>query len=64
MINALKRDGFEVLSQKGSHVKLQKMGPAGPQIVIVPMHSELKPGTLASILRQAGLSRDALKELL
>jgi predicted RNA binding protein YcfA (HicA-like mRNA interferase family) len=32
--------------------------------VIVPMHRELAPGTLRSILKQAGLSLDQLRDLL
>jgi predicted RNA binding protein YcfA (HicA-like mRNA interferase family) len=32
--------------------------------VIVPLHRELARGTLASILRQAGLSVDEFRELL
>jgi predicted RNA binding protein YcfA (HicA-like mRNA interferase family) len=32
--------------------------------VIVPLHEEVRPGTLASILRQAGMSADELKALL
>jgi predicted RNA binding protein YcfA (HicA-like mRNA interferase family) len=31
---------------------------------IVPLHRELAPGTLTSILRQAGLTPDQLRRLL
>jgi predicted RNA binding protein YcfA (HicA-like mRNA interferase family) len=33
-------------------------------MAIVPLHRELAPGTLRSILRQAGLSTDQVRELL
>jgi predicted RNA binding protein YcfA (HicA-like mRNA interferase family) len=33
-------------------------------VVIVPLHRELKRGTLASILRQAGLSAEEFLALL
>jgi predicted RNA binding protein YcfA (HicA-like mRNA interferase family) len=33
-------------------------------VVIVPLHKELAAGTLASILRQAGISADTLKTVL
>jgi predicted RNA binding protein YcfA (HicA-like mRNA interferase family) len=32
--------------------------------VIVPLHKELKRGTMSSILKQAGLSADELRDLL
>ena len=54
MIKKLLKSGFEIVSQKGSHVKLEN--PDTGKIVIVPMHSKDIPiGTEQSILRQAGL---------
>jgi predicted RNA binding protein YcfA (HicA-like mRNA interferase family) len=60
VVRALERVGFAVVSQRGSHRKLRH--PDG-RVVIVPMHRELASGTLASILRQAGLSPAELEEL-
>lgn len=57
---ALQRGGFNQVSQRGSHAKLRH---ADGRVVIVPMHKELATGTLASILRQAGLNADELQEL-
>jgi len=59
-VRALERGGFAVVSQRGSHRKLRH--PDG-RVVIVPMHRGLASGTLASILRQAGLSPAELEEL-
>jgi predicted RNA binding protein YcfA (HicA-like mRNA interferase family) len=53
--------GFAQVSQRGSHVKLRN---ATGRTVIVPMHRELKTGTLRSILRQAGLTPDEFVALL
>lgn len=53
-ISALQRLGFVVARQKGSHVVMRK-GSAG---CVVPNHRELKVGTLASLLKQAGVSAD------
>ncbi|MDK1010310.1 MAG: type II toxin-antitoxin system HicA family toxin [Actinomycetota bacterium] len=61
-IRALERFGFTRVSQKGSHVKMRNED--GRIIVIVPLHRELARGTLASILRQAGLSGDQFIKLL
>ncbi|MGQ3137258.1 MAG: type II toxin-antitoxin system HicA family toxin [Sphingopyxis solisilvae] len=51
---ALERLGFIQMRQRGSHVILQRDGVG----VVVPLHRELKTGTLAGIIRQAGLSQD------
>ena len=46
--------GFEVQSQKGSHVKLRRLGPSGEQQTLtIPNHPELDTGTLRAIIRQA-----------
>ncbi len=51
-VRTLKRAGFIVRDQRGSHVQLRK----GRSRVTVPMHRDIDPGTLSSILRQAGMS--------
>ncbi len=46
--------GFVVLSQRGSHVKLRRIGFDGQrQTLTVPLHTELDAGTVRAILRQA-----------
>lgn len=45
--------GFAVHSQRGSHIKLRRMGAAGQQSLTIPNHKEMDRGTLKSILRQA-----------
>jgi predicted RNA binding protein YcfA (HicA-like mRNA interferase family) len=54
IVRALERLGFEQAAQSGSHVKLRRDGVS----CIVPLHREVKRGTLAGILRQAQLSAD------
>ncbi|MEM8696598.1 MAG: type II toxin-antitoxin system HicA family toxin [Pseudomonadota bacterium] len=54
VIRALERLGFEQKRQRGSHVVMRK-GAGG---CVVPMHKEVKAGTLAGIIRQAGLTND------
>jgi predicted RNA binding protein YcfA (HicA-like mRNA interferase family) len=54
-IRALEQLGFAILRQRGSHVVLRR-DEAG---CVVPLHRELKTGTLAGILRQAGVTQDA-----
>ena len=51
-VHALERLGFTVVRQRGSHIVMRR-GSAG---CVVPNHRELKVGTLAGLLRQAGVS--------
>ena len=62
LVRALERDGWSVVRQRGSHVRLKKSGRR--YALVVPLHKELKKGTLAGILRDAGLTTDGLRELL
>jgi predicted RNA binding protein YcfA (HicA-like mRNA interferase family) len=52
----LNNAGFEIVSQKGSHVKFAKETEEGRLTAIVPKYKEITIGTLSSILKQAGLS--------
>jgi predicted RNA binding protein YcfA (HicA-like mRNA interferase family) len=58
---ALEQLGFARVSQRGSHLKLRH---GDGRTVIVPLHRKLARGTLSSILRQAGLTAEELRELL
>jgi predicted RNA binding protein YcfA (HicA-like mRNA interferase family) len=53
--------GFEVVGQRGSHVKLRN---GGGRVVIVPLHRELARGTLGAILRQSGVTASEFVELM
>ena len=55
VLEALKADGWLVVRTKGSHAQLKH--PLKTGLVTLPIHGsrDLKPGTLASIERQAGL---------
>jgi len=59
LIELLKKAGFQVVRQKGSHVSLQKEN----YHTVVPLHDDLSPGTLLSILKQCGLSKEDLEKL-
>lgn len=54
MLKILKQNGFEIISQNGSHIKLYNED--NKRTVIVPNHTgDIKIGTYKSILKQAGL---------
>jgi len=53
----LEKHGFSSVRQKGSHRVMQKKTKNQTITVPVPMHKDLKPGTLGSIIRQSQLDR-------
>ena len=53
----LARHDFVEVRQRGSHVVMQKRTDEGTVTVPVPLHTELRTGTLHSIIRQSGLPR-------
>ena len=54
IVKALEKLGFVKIRQSGSHVILRR----GAKGCVVPMHREVKVGTLAGVLRQAEVSPD------
>ncbi|MCP4590977.1 MAG: type II toxin-antitoxin system HicA family toxin [bacterium] len=48
---------FAEVRRRGSHVVMQQRTEDSTVTVPVPIHSELKTGTLHSIIRQSGLPR-------
>jgi predicted RNA binding protein YcfA (HicA-like mRNA interferase family) len=60
VIRALEKLGFQITRQRGSHVVMRR-GSSG---CVVPNHRELKVGTLAGVLKQAGVDvGDFLRQL-
>jgi predicted RNA binding protein YcfA (HicA-like mRNA interferase family) len=45
--------GFNVVSQKGSHIKLKRIIEGKSQTHTIPNHRELDTGTLRAIVHQA-----------
>jgi predicted RNA binding protein YcfA (HicA-like mRNA interferase family) len=52
-IRSLERLGFKQVRQTGSHVVMKKEIEEGEIGCVVPVHRELKVGTLSGILKQA-----------
>jgi predicted RNA binding protein YcfA (HicA-like mRNA interferase family) len=55
VIKILQGFGFEIFSQKGSHIRLQRIVNGEEQRLLVAVHGSktLKPGTLKSVFRDA-----------
>ncbi|MEE9143843.1 MAG: type II toxin-antitoxin system HicA family toxin [Candidatus Binatia bacterium] len=64
VIQALRRDSWVVVRQRGSHIRLQKPTADETLKIIVPAHHPIKRSTLSHILKQARLSVDQFLELL
>ena len=62
VVKALRRIGFVVDHQRGSHIFMHNLEKNIS--VIVPLHKELKKGTLNSILKKVSLNIEELKELI
>ena len=63
LIRALERKGWQLDRVRGSHHIL--VHPEQRRAVTIPVHNrELKTGTLAGILRVAGITRGELRQLL
>lgn len=60
-VAALQRAGFAFVRQTGSHAVYDD----GEHVVVVPRHpGKIKPGTMRSIIRQAGMTVDEFLEIL
>jgi len=56
--------GFEISGRSGSHVRLSKTTPKGKVGTVVPMHKELKIGTLKGVLKLAKVDVDEFSKYL
>ena len=63
LANLLRRYGYEVTRQTGSHMRLTTL-QAGEHHITIPRHKPLRVGTLSSILKDVaqhlGLDREVL----
>jgi predicted RNA binding protein YcfA (HicA-like mRNA interferase family) len=63
VVRALRRAGWEIDRQRGSHISLKKVGV--DHLVVVVMHRrEMPRGLLADIIKDAGLTQDEFTALL
>ena len=63
IIKAFQRDGWTVVRQKGSHIRLQKRIDNELLKITVPAHRPVKRSTLAHMLKQARLEVDRFLQL-
>ena len=64
IIKALQRDGWIVVRQRGSHIRLQKHIGEELLKLTIPAHRPVKRSTLAHILKQARIDLEKFTESL
>jgi len=64
LIRVLRKFGYEIARQKGSHVRIRNDAEPQRLPVTVPLHKELARGMLRSIIRDARISAEELLEAL
>lgn len=57
----LEQHDFQIVRQRGSHIVMQRRTDSGTVTVPIPDHSEIRIGTLQSIIRQSGVPRTAFE---
>lgn len=63
VIKRLKKAGFIAVRQKGSHVRIEKFNGEKTIKITVPLHPEIKKGTLSRIIKDAGLTNEEFEKL-
>jgi predicted RNA binding protein YcfA (HicA-like mRNA interferase family) len=63
VVRALQRDGWVIVRQRGSHIRMQKRLATETLKLTVPAHRPIKRSTLAHLLEQARLELDRFLEL-
>ena len=64
IVRALQRDGWVVVRQRGSHIRLQKQFENETLKLTIPAHRPIKRNTLAHILKQARMTPERFAALL
>ena len=64
IIGALQKNGWIVVRQKGSHIRLQKRTEFETLKLTIPAHKPVKRSTLAHILKQAKINVDEFLKLI
>lgn len=53
IIKIFEKFGFVIKNQRGSHIKLSRIGNGDEQVLLISNHNELKTGAVVGIFRQA-----------
>jgi len=62
LVKALQKIGYEMVRQKGSHIRLRKTTTVGVHNITIPEHKTVAKGTLNDILAKVSLWNNISKE--
>lgn len=62
MVRFLEKLGYQMIRQKGSHIRLRKMTGAGEHNITVPNHKVIAKGTLNDIITKVSLWNNINKD--
>lgn len=62
ILKVLQRNGFEFISEKGSHIKYRKQGHPTLTVIIPAGRKQIPMGTFNSIVRQAALTKETFEK--
>ena len=62
MVKFLEKLGYEIIRQKGSHIRLRKITIIGEHNITIPSHKTIAKGTLNDILTRVSLWNNISKE--
>lgn len=63
-VRVFERLGYEVVRQRGSHIRLRHPTDPAKRPLTVPNHQTLKPGLLRRLIRDAQIEVDEFQRLL
>ncbi len=63
-VQAFQRFGYEVVRQRGSHIRLRHPTDPAKQPLTIPDHRTLKPGLLRRLIRDAQIEVEEFQKLL
>lgn len=61
IVKTLEAQGFEFVSQRGSHAKYRKSGSPTLTVIVPAGRKEIPRGTFRSIMRQSGLEESTFE---
>lgn len=63
VIKKLAKGGYQIVRQKGSHVRLRNLTNHSAKPITVPLHPEIKAGLLHQIIKDSGLTIEEFTNL-
>ncbi len=62
LVKLLQSLGYEVVRQRGSHIRLKKITASGEHAITVPAHKVIAKGTLSDIIGKVSLWNNIPRE--